>query len=125
MRDLSPSAGVLDPAAVLTKAVLRAAAALGLSQRELAEILGVSPASVSRLPALRTIDPAGKEGELALLLLRVFRSLDALVGGHEEKSRAWFTASNRHLQGVPAQLVRRVEGLVRVADHLDALRGTL
>ena len=69
------------PDAVLTKALLRAADLLGLSSRVLARILGVSEASVSRLASgARTIDPASKEGELALLLVRVYRSLDALVG---------------------------------------------
>ncbi|HYX65452.1 MAG TPA: antitoxin Xre-like helix-turn-helix domain-containing protein, partial [Burkholderiales bacterium] len=64
------------PDAVLTKAVLRAADLLGLSSRALARILGVSEASVSRLVSgSRAIDPASKEGELALLLVRVYRSL--------------------------------------------------
>ncbi|HEX7019956.1 MAG TPA: antitoxin Xre-like helix-turn-helix domain-containing protein, partial [Gemmatimonadaceae bacterium] len=64
-----------DPGAVLTKAVLRAATLLGLRQRELAAVIGSSEASVSRLQAGRTLDPGSKEGELALLFLRAYRSL--------------------------------------------------
>ena len=64
--------------AVLTQASLRAAELLGLSAAALARVLGVSEASVSRLAAgTRLIAPASKEGELALLLVRVYRSLDA------------------------------------------------
>jgi len=63
-------------AIVLTKALLRAAQLLELSSAVLARILGVSEASISRLASgARTIDPASKEGELALLLVRVYRSL--------------------------------------------------
>lgn len=124
-RHPSRSAPRPDAGAVLTKAVLRAATTLGLAQKDLAAVVGVSAATVSRLPRGGRLEPDTKEGELALLLLRVFRSLDALVGGREEKARAWFHADNHHLAGVPAMLVRRVEGLVRVADHLDALRGRL
>jgi hypothetical protein len=64
-----------------------------------------------------------KEGELGLLFLRVFRSLDALVGGNLEQARAWLRAENDHLRGVPLQRMHKVEGLVDVADYLDALRG--
>ena len=120
-----------DPAAapqaapVLTKAVQRAAARLGIHQKDLARVLGVSPASVSRLGAGRTIDPGAKEGELALLLIRVFRSLDAMVGGDEQRARAWFRARCAPLAGVPAELVTSVRGLLAVAEYLDAMRGKL
>src|SRR4026209_1614671 len=107
----------LDSAAVLTRATLRAADKLGLSQRDLAKLLGVSPASMSRLSRGRAIDPSSKEGELALLFLRLFRSLDALVGGDESAANAWFRAHNRHLDGVPAELVARVDGLVHVVEY--------
>lgn len=116
-----------DPApdVVLTKAIRSAAGRLGLRNRELAEVLGTSEASVSRLSGGRTIDPGSKEGELALLFLRLFRSLDALVGGDEGKARAWLAAENAHLGAVPAERILRVEGLVDVVHYLDALRGRL
>jgi hypothetical protein len=119
------AAPIPDPAAVLTKATLAAASALGLRNRQLAQVLGTSEASVSRLSAARTIDPESKQGELALLFLRLFRSLDALVGGDEAKARAWLRAENDHLGGVPGERLRSVEGLVDVVQYLDAMRGRL
>ena len=110
---------------VLTKAVRSAAARLGVRNRTLAAVLGTSEASVSRLKAGRTIDPGSKEGELALLFVRLFRSLDALVGGDEGKARAWLGAANEHLGGVPVERIEVVEGLVDVVHYLDALRGRL
>src|SRR5215472_6082212 len=102
-------------AVVLTRAVLRAAEMLGLSQKELAGVLGVSPASLSRLyKGARWVDPKSKEGEIALLFLRVFRSLDALMGGSQEKSRGWLRSENVHLGGAPGQLIQTVPGLVHV-----------
>ncbi len=115
----------LEPAPVLAKAVLAAAGRLGLRNRQLAAILGSSEASVSRLQHERGLDPATKEGELALLFLRLYRSLDALVGGDDEKARQWLHAENEHLAGVPAERVRTVEGLVDVVQYLDAMRGRL
>jgi len=118
------SAPAPDPAAVLSRALLRAAAALGLNGQSMARVVGVSAASWSRLAAgQRTVDPASKEGELALLFLRLFRSLDALVGGEAEKARAWLRAPNTHLSAVPLECIQSVVGLVRVDEYLDAVRG--
>jgi len=91
----------------------------------LAAVLGTSEASVSRLHGGRVLDPASKEGELALLFLRLYRSLDALVGGDDDNARAWLHADNDHLRGVPAERIRSVEGLVDVVQYLDAMRGRL
>jgi hypothetical protein len=114
-----------SPAPVLAKAALNAAQRLDLNGRELAEIIGTSEASISRLRTGRGLDPQRKEGELALLFLRLFRSLDALVGGDEAKARSWLHANNDHLGGTPAERIRTVEGLVDVVQYLDAMRGRL
>jgi uncharacterized protein (DUF2384 family) len=107
---------------VLTRAALRAADLLGLPRKDLAVVLGVSPSTLSRLDE-RPLDPARKEGELAVLFVRLFRSLDALLGGQTEKARQWLHAPNRHLGGVPAQRIRTVTGLVDAIEYLDAMRG--
>ena len=113
----------LEPAAVLTQAVLRAARLLDLSSGALARILGVSEASISRLASgTRQVDPQSKEGELALLLVRVYRSLDALVGTDGEQRKAWMGSANRALNGRPIELIERAEGLVTVVSYLDAMR---
>jgi hypothetical protein len=111
------------PDIVLTKAVLRAAQLLDLPSAVLARILGVSEATVSRLVSgARTIDPQSKEGELALLLVRVYRSLDALVGTDAAQRKAWLNSYNRGLNGRPAELIQGAAGLVAVLAYLDAMR---
>src|SRR5262245_24565867 len=114
----SPSIGTaLDPAPVLAQAVLAAAERLGLRNRHLAAVIGSSEASVSRLQRGRGLDPDTKEGELGLLFLRLYRSLDALVGGDDDKARRWLHAQNDHVAGVPAERIRTVEGLVDVVQY--------
>ena len=112
------------PAATLTKAVVRAADTLGLSQAVLAEILGVSPATASRLKAGGySLQPTRKrEWEFALLFVRLFRSLDAIVG-NDRDARTWLNGENRALGGRPIDLMRSAEGLVSVLHYLDASRG--
>ena len=121
----SPARGRPAPGPVLATAVLRAAERLGVRNRHLAAVLGSSEASVSRLQHGRGLEPDSKEGELALLFLRLYRSLDALVGGDDEKARSWLHARNDHVLGIPAERIRTVEGLVDVVQYLDAMRGRL
>jgi hypothetical protein len=125
MKDREPAPGAAPGAAagpVLTRAALRAADRLGLAQKDLATLLGVSASTVSRF-AQRPLDPRSKEGELALLFVRLYRSLDALVGGQDEAARSWMHSENDHLGGPPARLVQTVTGLVHVLEYLDAMRG--
>lgn len=111
---------------MLSKAFLRASKRLGLNQKDQAAVLGLSAASLSRLArGERQIDADGKEGELALLFVRLYRSLDALTGGDEAKSRQWLRANNHHLAGEPSELIHTVQGLVHVVEYLDAMRGRL
>lgn len=113
----------VDRDKVLGKATVRAAEGLGLSGKALAEVIGLSEPTVSRIKKAETgIDPEGKPGELALLLVRTFRSLDALVGGDEDKRKLWMSTSNRELNGVPLELIKKVDGLLRVLAYLDVMR---
>lgn len=114
---------VPDSATVLSKAVARAAELMGISRSLLAKILGVSPATITRLYSGRyQLDQNRKEWELGLLLVRVFRSLDSIVGD-ETTARQWLQSPNRGLNGRPIALIEQTEGLVRVIQYLDASRG--
>ncbi|MGH8801968.1 MAG: antitoxin Xre-like helix-turn-helix domain-containing protein [Casimicrobiaceae bacterium] len=123
---ISPVAAAADEAAVLSRSAVRAARLLGLSQRAVGQILGISDATASRLFAgkyLLSRDRA-KEWELALLFVRLFRSLDALWG-HEETARVWLASENLALGAAPAELLGSIQGLVRVVACLDNARGRL
>lgn len=111
-----------SPDLVLAKAVLAAREQLGMTQQELADIVGVDRSAVSRWKGggLRV---ASKTGELALLLVRIYRALFALFGGNLDDMRHFLRTNNRHLGGVPLQLMEQVQGLVLVVEYLDAIRG--
>lgn len=112
-----------DEAAVVTKGVMRAAARLGLPNRALAAILGVSEATVSRMgTGSYQLEAGGKPFELAVLFLRLFRSLDAIVSGDTAVARAWLRNDNSALQAAPIALIESVSGLVNVVAYLDARR---
>ena len=108
---------------VVTKAALRAAGLLGISNKALARIVGLSEASVSRMGAgTYTLAPGEKPFELAVLFVRFYRALDA----HRSRRR-WGRARvarepNAALGGTPLTLIQSVPGLVHAVAYLDARR---
>lgn len=115
-----------DPSSVLSKAVVRAAEILGLKQTALAKILGLSAASVSRLYAGQyRLDPNGKEWELATLLIRLYRGLDALMASDEAALRAWMNHKNNELNDIPTALIKQISGLVTTVSYVDAYRARI
>jgi hypothetical protein len=119
-----PNPAALSDAGVVAKATVRAADRLGITSRSLAKILGVSEATVSRL---RKGDFAldRKPFELAVEFVRLYRSLDALVGGDDAVAGAWLKNHNRALDGAPAELIESVAGLSHVIAYLDARRALI
>jgi hypothetical protein len=114
---------VISEGQVVTKAVVGAAERLGLSARGLAAVIGVSEASVSRMKRLdHHLEMGTKPFELALLLIRLFRSLDAITGGDEGVAKSWMRNPNTMLGGKPAEKIATVSGLTDVLAYLDARR---
>lgn len=112
-----------EPGPVLTKAVVRAADSLGVRAKPLAAILGLSEATLSRMKKGGYALEAGtKPFELGVLFIRLFRSLDAIVGGDERVARAWLGAANLALGAPPAEKIRTIAGLIDVIAYLDARR---
>jgi hypothetical protein len=115
-----------DKAVVLTKAVLRAAGQLGLTNKMLATVIGLSEATVSRMRAGQyVLQPGHKPFELAVLLVRLYRSLDAIVGGDDEVAATWLKNRNIVLDDAPLALIQTVPGLMNVIQYLDARRAVL
>ncbi|ALA20116.1 MULTISPECIES: antitoxin Xre/MbcA/ParS toxin-binding domain-containing protein [Chelatococcus] len=120
---LERRADVPDPGTVLTKALLRAADRLDITARALAGIVGLSEATVSRMKRGDYVLETGtKSFELSVLFVRLFRSLDAIVGGDETVARAWLRNPNTLLGARPLDRIGTVAGLVDVIAYLDARR---
>lgn len=108
---------------VLGKATTRAANELSLSNAALSRVIGLSEPSISRIASgARGIDPESKEGQLSLLVVRLFRSLDPLVGSDAKKRVDWLRSYNKSLNGKPATLIETPQGLVTTLAYLDGMR---
>lgn len=119
-------ASTADQAAVLTKATLRAAAKLGLTNKLLATVIGVSEATISRMgTGGYTLQRGQKPFELAVLFVRLYRSLDAIVGGDDVVAGSWLKNRNTVLDAEPVALIQTVPGLMNVIQYLDARRAVI
>lgn len=119
----TPLATGPDEAAIVAKAVLRAADALELPAKILARIIGLSEPTLSRLRAGRTqLERDGKPFELAVLFIRLYRTLDAIAGGDRTVAKAWLIGPNTALGGVPLTQIQTIPGLLDVIAYLDARR---
>lgn len=112
-----------DDGRVLTDAVARIAQFWGLTNAKLGAVLGLSPATVSRLRSGKAeLDPASKSFEAGQYLLRLFRSLDALLGSDDLAAQSWLATSNLDLDAPPIDLIDSFKGLMTVCDYVDAHR---
>lgn len=112
-----------EKAAVVTKAVVRAGEHLRLSARALAAVIGVSEATYSRMKRGEfQLQPGTKPFELAVLFVRLYRSLDAIVGGDDAVAAQWLANSNTAFNARPVDKLQTVSGLIDVISYLDARR---
>jgi uncharacterized protein (DUF2384 family) len=121
-----PAATRPEAGPVVTIAVLRAADWLGVTAKTLATIIGVSEATVSRMKQGRyRLEPGTKPFQLAMLFVRLFRSLDAITGGDEAVAASWIANFNTVLDARPIDKLQTVSGLVDVITYLDARRAVV
>jgi hypothetical protein len=113
----------LKEPSVLTSATVRAAERLQIKNAALARILGVSDSTVSRMRNKALFLKRGdKPFELAILFVRLYRSLDSIMAGDDAVAADWLRNKNTALNGVPLELIQSVSGLVDVIAYLDARR---
>ena len=113
----------LKEPSVLTSATVRAAERLQIKNAALARILGVSDSTVSRMRNKALfLERGDKPFEIAILFVRLYRSLDSIMAGDDAVAADWLRNKNTALNGVPLELIQSVSGLVHVIAYLDARR---
>ena len=112
-----------EESAVVTRAALRAADRLGIKNNALAKIIGLSEPTISRMRKGEfRLEPGQKPFELAILFVRFYRSLDAIVGGSDAVAADWMRNKNSVLGASPLELIQTVAGLANAIEYLDSRR---
>lgn len=113
----------LDRKVVLATAVLNVADQLDLKQAQLGAVLGMQRTAISRMKSKPELDPESKQGELAVMLIRIYRALFSLMGGDLEWMRHFMKSHNKVTGGIPQEQIQTVVGLMSVLQFVDAMRG--
>lgn len=115
----------VDATYVLNKAIKNAALYLNLPQIELSKIIGSSTPQLSRLfnKDISCIKENTKEWECAVLFIRVFRSLSAIIGENPKQLNEWLYSYNHYFGETPIEKLKTIQGLTEVVQYLDAMRG--
>jgi Protein of unknown function (DUF2384) len=122
---VQPESAVSE-ALVVTKATLRAAEKLGLTNKVLGNVIGLSEPMISRMrKGDRVVARGQKQFELAVLFVRLYRSLDSIVGGDDAVAGSWLRNRNTVLNAVPIELIQTVPGLMNVIQYLDSRRAVV
>ncbi len=112
-----------EESTVVTRAALRAADRLGIKNNALAKIIGLSEPTISRMRKGEfRLEPGQKPFELAILFVRFYRSLDAIVGGSDAVAAGWMRNENSVLGASPLELIQTVAGLANAIEYLDSRR---
>ncbi len=110
------------PKVVLGKAIVNASKMLGLKQVEIAAALGMHRTTFSRLKNNPSLDPTSKQGELALIVIRLSKDLFALTGGNERWIKKFMHTQNTMTGGVPVKQISSISGLMTVLRFVDGIQ---
>jgi Antitoxin Xre/MbcA/ParS C-terminal toxin-binding domain len=115
-----------DDQTLVTHAFVNAGRALGMPLAQLAQVIGVGESTMKNYSRGGAAIKSGKNLELSLGFIRVYRALYAILGGNLEQMQHWMRTPNLHLrQQVPAELAVSYQGLAELNVYLDAVRGRL
>lgn len=113
----------LSKTQVVTKALFNVKHELRLSNDVVGQIIGADSATVSRMRTKMDMRE-NKVYEAAVLMIRAYRSLYAILGGSTEAMQHWLNTNNIDFdQKKPLDKMKTIVGLVNTVEYLDAMRG--
>jgi hypothetical protein len=105
---------------VVTQATVTAAERLGLDPPALAGIVGLPEAAICRMQCLDHLLEKGSEPlQRSLLLLRLFRTLNAMANGDCDIAKAWLARHHDELGAIPVERMQTADGLDEVLTLID------
>lgn len=108
---------------VVTKALFNVKREFALSNDTIGQIIGADAATVSRMQKKMDMKQ-NKTFETAVLLIRVYRSLFAILGGSNDAVQHWLNTNNKDFyDAAPIENMKTLVGLVNTVEYLDAMRG--
>lgn len=106
---------------ILAKALLRASAELGLTREQLASAIGTDSDGIAQISDQMHLDSQSPSGQLAVLVIRLARSMRAQCNGDENWIHNFMRTPNSMIGAVPCEAVTTEDGLRRVVYWLETI----
>ena len=106
---------------IFSRSLIGMSVFLGLQQQELAVVLGLSPAQVTRISSRRYVlsRQKAKEWEIACVFARLHDGLFARFDGSRVAALRWLNFYCAELGDRPIVLIQTFEGLLRCVDFIE------
>lgn len=103
----------------IAKSTFRVKEALSLSEKQLATLLGINIQTLTKISIEQDIVESDTY-ESALLLISVYRSLYAKLGGSNPAMIHWLNSENSDFDGKPPlRIMATPDGIQKIIDYLE------
>lgn len=102
------------------KSLIKAIKLMGLSKSDLSDILMTSESKLNKL-LNSGIESDSTNGQAALLIINVYRSLYGLSGNNKSFMHHFLYTENKYFDQRPIDTMKFLDGLVKVNDYLNAM----
>jgi len=116
---MSPLSQQIDRSRVLAKAAWKAAEQLGLKPEQFLRILHLEGID-GKFSELQTLDPNSQSGEIAIIVIRIYRAVYSLNGGDIKWMHHFLNSPNSLTGGVPIEQMESMNGLLSVLKAVEA-----
>lgn len=119
---MNPLSQPINTSKVLTKASWKAAELLGLKPEQFVRILHLECLDMNLSEASLMFDSNSKQGEIALILIRIYKALYHLNGGDIKWMHHFLNSPNLLTGGIPMAQLESMSGLLSVLNTVESLQ---
>ena len=117
---MSPLSQPINRSKLLAKASWKAAQQLGLKPEQFVRILHLECVDMDLSDASLMLDPNSQSGEIAIIVIRIYRAVYSLNGGDIKWMHHFLNSPNSLTGGVPIDQMESMNGLLSVLKAVEA-----
>ena len=117
---MSPLSQPINRSRLLAKTSWKAAQQLGLKPEQFVRILHLECVDMDLSDASLMLDPNSQSGEIAIIVIRIYRAVYSLNGGDIKWMHRFLNSPNLLTGGVPIEQMETMHGLLSVLKAVEA-----
>lgn len=119
---MNPLSQPINRSRLLAKTSWKAAQQLGLKPEQFVRILHLECVDMVLSDSSLMLDPNSKQGEIALILIRIYKALYHLNGGDIKWMHHFLNSPNLLTGEIPIEQLESMSGLLSVLNTVESLQ---